>query len=93
MRPSNLITVGLAAAIAVATGGSISQHDQLVVQGEVLAATSYHLATQKGQLQALTERFQARTEQSSAATTTQHGAQRVSQAQLPAVVVAAPRAR
>ncbi len=92
MRTSNLITVGLMAAIAVATGGLISQHNQLVVQGEELAADSYQLATQKGQLQALTERIRSRTEQS-AANATQRDVKLVSQAELPAVIVAARRGR
>ena len=91
MRTSNLITVGLVAAIAVATGGLVSQHNKLVAQGEELAANSYQLATQKGQLQALTERFQAQTEQSAAAT--HRDVQLVSQAELPAVIVAARRGR
>jgi uncharacterized protein HemX len=77
MRTSNLITVGLAAVIAVGAGGLVSQHNQLVAQGEELTANRYQLAAEREHLRAQTERFQSRTEQGSA--------------ELPALVVAAPR--
>jgi hypothetical protein len=92
MRTSNLITVGLVAVMAVATVGLINQHNQLVAQAEQLTANSYQLEAQKRQLQAQTERFQARTEQFSAANVpAEREVQLVSQTELPAVVVAAPR--
>jgi uncharacterized protein YlxW (UPF0749 family) len=92
MHKSKLITVGLAAMIALATGGLIIQHNELVAQAEQSVARSYELKTQKEALQARTERLQARTEQLSAANSaTPREIQLASQAELPDLVVSAPR--
>ena len=55
MHKSKLITVGLAAMIALATGGLIIQHNELVAQAEQSVARSYELKTQKEALQARTK--------------------------------------
>lgn len=92
MRKSKLVSVGLAAIIAVATGGLVIQHNQLVAQAEQLGARSYQLKTQKEELQARTERLQAQTEQLSAANFPQpREIQLAAQPELPDLVVSAPR--
>ena len=92
MHKSKLITIGLAAVIAVATGGLIIQHNQLVAQAEQFAAIGYQLKTQKEEMQARTERHQAQAEQLSAANFSKPSEiQLASQPDLPDVVVSAPR--
>ena len=91
MRKSNLITVSLAALIAVTTGGLVIQHNQLVAQSEQLSARTYQLKAQKEELQARTERLQAHTEQLSAANFSKPEIQLASQPELPDLVVSAPR--
>lgn len=92
MRTSKLITLGLAAIIGLTSGGLIVQHNLIVAQSEQHAARNYQLETQKEELQARYERFQARTEQLSTATMPKPGEIRLaSQAELPDLVVSAPR--
>ncbi len=92
MRTSKLITVGLAAIIGITTGRLIVQHNLIVEQSEQLVARNYQLETQKEELQARSEQFQARTEQLSTATMPKPGEIRLaSQAELPDLVVSAPR--
>ena len=92
MYKSNLITVGLVAMIALATGGLIIQHNELVARAEQSVALSYELKTQTENLQARTERLQAQMEQSSAANpANRRQIQLASQPQLPDLVVSAPR--
>src|ERR1700681_3899400 len=92
MHKSKLITVGLAAMVALTTGGLIIQHNELVAQAEQSVARSYELKTQKEALPPGAERLQARTEQLSAANSaTPREVQLASQAELPDLVVSAPR--
>jgi len=91
MRKSNLMTVGLAAVVAVATGGLVIQHNQLVAQSEQLSARTFQLKAQKEELQAQTERLQAHTEQLSEANFSKREIQLASQPELPDLVVSAPR--
>ncbi len=92
MRKSKLITIGLAAIVAVTTGRLVVQHNQLVAQSEQLAARNYQLKTQKEELQTRSERFQAQREQLSAANMSKsREIQLASQTELPDLVVSAPR--
>ncbi|HEV7613904.1 MAG TPA: hypothetical protein VGO37_18640 [Steroidobacteraceae bacterium] len=92
MRTSKLIAIGLAAIVGVTTGRLIVQHNQLVAQSEQLAARNYQLKTQKEELQARSERLQAQMEQSSAANISKRSEIKLaSQAELPDLVVSAPR--
>jgi hypothetical protein len=92
MRTSKPVTVGLAAAMAIAAGGLITQHNQLVAQAEQLTATSYQLEAQTQQLLVQTGRLQAHAEQLSADNVSMQRDDRLaSQAELPVVVVSASR--
>lgn len=92
MHTSKLVTAGLGAAMVMAAGGLISQHNQLVAQAEQLSVQSFQLEAQTQELRAQTGRLQAQTEQLSAGTVPMQRDDRLAaQTELPAVVVAAPR--
>jgi K+-sensing histidine kinase KdpD len=82
MYTSKPVTFGVMAAMAVAAGVMVNQHNQLVAQAEQLAADSYQIMVQQDQIRSQTERLQVRAETSGTL---------VSQSELPAVVVFASR--
>ena len=83
MATSNRVTYGLAAALSVAMGVLISQHNLLVSQSEQISADRYQIKSQRDQLQAQTERLQAQAENLPAAA--------ISSQELPALIVYAAR--